>query len=124
MNNYLAVALGGAIGSMGRYWVAQMLSRNPPQGLPLATLSVNILGSLMIGVVWAYLQQRSQNELLRLFVSVGILGGFTTFSTFSLETVHLLSSGQTGHALINIGLNITICLVAVALGLGAGRWLF
>ena len=124
MNNYLAVALGGAMGSMGRYWMTLMLSRNPPNWLPLATLSVNIIGSFIIGIVWAYLQQRSQNELLRLFVSVGLLGGFTTFSTFSLETIHMISSGHVGHAVLNIGLNVIICLVAVALGMGLGRWLF
>ena len=124
MNNYLAVALGGAIGSMGRYWMTLVLSRNPPHWLPLATLSVNVIGSFIIGIVWAYLQQRSQNEMLRLFVSVGVLGGFTTFSTFSLETLHMLNSGHAGHAIINIGLNVFICIVAVVLGLGLGRWLF
>jgi CrcB protein len=124
MNNYLAVALGGAIGSMGRYWMTLALSRNPPHWMPLATLSVNVVGSLLIGIVWAYLQQRSQNELLRLLVSVGLLGGFTTFSTFSLETIHMLGAGQTGHALLNIGFNVIVCLLAVALGLALGRWLF
>lgn len=124
MNNYLAVALGGAIGSMGRYWVTLALSRNPPHWMPLATLSVNVAGSLLIGIVWAYLQQRSQNELLRLVVSVGFLGGFTTFSSFSLQTMQMLSSGQAGHALLNIGSNVIVCLLAVALGIGLGRWLF
>ena len=124
MNYYLAVAIGGAIGSMGRYWATQALNRNPPHWFPLGTLSVNIIGSLLIGLLWAYLQQRSQNEVLRLFLAVGMLGGLTTFSTFSLETIHMLSSGEIGRALVNVGLNVVICLIAVALGLALGRWVF
>ena len=123
MTNYLAVAFGGAIGSMGRYWVGLVLNKHA-QWLPLGTFFVNVVGALLIGIVWAYLQQKSQNELLRLFVSVGVLGGFTTFSTFSLETMHLLASGSTTHALANIALNVIICLIAVAAGVSFGRWLF
>ena len=123
MTNYLIVALGGAIGSMGRYWASLILNKHT-HWLPLGTLFVNVIGALLIGIVWAYLLQKPQNELLRLFVSVGVLGGFTTFSTFSLETMHLLSSGSTTQALANIALNVIICLIAVAAGVSFGRWLF
>ena len=124
MNNYLAVALGGALGSLGRYWLTISLVRYPPHWLPLGTVSVNVLGSLIIGLVWAYLQQRNESEFIRLFVAVGILGGFTTFSTFSLETVYLISESEWVRALINIMMNVVSCLLAAAAGIGIGRWLF
>lgn len=124
MTHYLAVAAGGAIGSLGRYWLTISLVRYPPHWLPLGTVTVNVLGSFMIGLVWAYLQQRSESELLRLFVAVGMLGGFTTFSTFSLETVYFLSEGEWPRAVVNILMNVVTCLLATTGGLGLGRWLF
>ena len=124
MNNYLAVALGGAIGSMGRYWLTVSMVRYPPHWLPVGTISVNVIGSFIIGVVWTYLQQRNESEFIRLFVAVGVLGGFTTFSTFSLETVYFLSEGDIGRALLNIAMNVVICLLAAAAGIGLGRWVF
>ena len=124
MNNYLAIALGGAIGSMGRYWITVSMVRYPPHWLPLGTVSVNVLGSFIIGLVWAYLQQRNESEIIRLFVAVGVLGGFTTFSTFSLETVYFLSESEWGKALANITMNLLGCLLATAVGIGLGRWLF
>ena len=124
MNNYLAIALGGAIGSMGRYWITVSLVRYPPHWLPLGTVSVNVIGSFIIGMVWAYLQQRNESEFVRLFVAVGLLGGFTTFSTFSLETVYFLSESEWGRALVNVLMNLLGCLLATATGIGLGRWLF
>ncbi len=126
MNNYLAVAFGGAIGAMGRYAVSVALIRFPLSApwLPLGTLTVNVAGSMLIGLVWAYLQQQNESEFIRLFVAVGLLGGFTTFSTFSLETMFMVAEGQWWRAAINISLNIFSCLIAAGLGLAIGRWLF
>lgn len=124
MSNYLAIALGGAIGSMGRYWITVSMVRYPPHWLPLGTVSVNVLGSFIIGLVWAYLQQRNESEIIRLFVAVGLLGGFTTFSTFSLETVYFLSESEWGKAVANILMNLLGCLLATVAGIGLGRWLF
>ncbi len=124
MNNYLAIALGGAIGSMGRYWITISMVRFPPHWLPLGTVSVNVLGSFIIGLVWVYLQQRNESEFLRLFVAVGVLGGFTTFSTFSLETVYFLSESAWSRAMVNILMNLLGCLAATTAGIGLGRWLF
>ena len=124
MNTYLAVALGGALGSMGRYWLTVSLVRYPPHWLPLGTVSVNVIGSLIIGLLWAYLQQRNESEFIRLFVAVGILGGFTTFSTFSLETIYFISENEWWRALVNIIMNVVSCLLAAAAGLAIGRWLF
>ena len=126
MNNYIAVAMGGAIGAMARYAVGVALVRFPASApwFPLGTLSVNVAGSLMIGLVWAFLQQQSESEFIRLFVAVGILGGFTTFSTFSLETIFMVSEGQWLRAGVNIMLNVLSCLIAAGMGLALGRWLF
>ena len=126
MNNYIAVALGGAIGAMGRYAVGIALQRFPASApwLPLGTLSVNVVGSLAIGVVWAFLQQQNESEFIRLFVAIGLLGGFTTFSTFSLETIFMIAEGQWLRAGINITLNVLSCLFAAGLGLALGRWFF
>ena len=124
MNNYLAIALGGAIGSVGRYWITISMVRFPPHWLPLGTVSVNVLGSFIIGLVWVYLQQRNESEFLRLFVAVGVLGGFTTFSTFSLETVYFLSESEWSRAMVNILMNLLGCLAATTAGIGLGRWLF
>jgi len=126
MSNLLAVALGGAIGAMGRYGVGIALVRSPSFALwlPLGTLSVNVVGSMLIGLVWAYLQQRNESEFIRLFVAVGLLGGFTTFSTFSLETVFMIAEGEWWRAVINISLNIFSCVAAAGIGMGLGRWLF
>ena len=126
MNNYIAVALGGAIGAMGRYAVSVALIRFPVSApwFPLGTLSVNVAGSLLIGLVWAFLQQQSQSEFIRLFIAVGLLGGFTTFSTFSLETIFMISEGLWLRAGVNITLSVMSCLLAAGLGLALGRWLF
>lgn len=126
MNNYIAVALGGAIGAVGRYAVGIALHRFPASApwFPLGTLSVNVAGSLMIGLVWAFLQQQSESEFIRLFVAIGLLGGFTTFSTFSLETLFMVSEGQWLRAGVNVTLNVMSCLIAAGVGLALGRWLF
>ena len=124
MNAYLAIALGGAIGSLGRYLVTISMVRFPPHWIPLGTVSVNVIGSFIIGLVWVYLQQRSESEFLRLFVVVGLLGGFTTFSTFSLETVYFLSESEWLRAIGNILMNLLSCLLATVIGIALGRWLF
>lgn len=124
MSNYLAIALGGAIGSLGRYLITVSMVRYPPHWLPLGTVSVNLIGSFAIGLVWVYLQQRNDSEFIRLFIAVGLLGGFTTFSTFSLETVYFLSESEWSRAVANILLNLTGCLLATTAGIGLGRWLF
>ena len=85
-------------------------------------MSVNILGSLLVGFCYAIFYQRfAGNEFLRAFIIFGILGGFTTFSTFSLETVNLVHSGFWLRALLNIIVSVLTCVVAAAAGLQIGR---
>jgi len=119
MYKLLLVGIGGFIGSLSRYlvsgWVYQLF---PERALPYGTLTVNVLGSLFIGILVALSETRYLfiGSNLRLLILVGILGGFTTFSTFSYETLSLFKDAEILRALINIALNVTMCLVAVWLG--------
>lgn len=102
MKTMILVALGGALGASLRFWVGTLLA------FPLATVAVNVLGSGAIGVVWALVASRGP---LAAFVVTGVLGGFTTFSAFSLDVVRLVEAGRSGAALIYLGGSV-ICSVA------------
>ncbi len=108
---YLWIALGGAIGSVFRFGIGQWL-HNPPY---LGTLIANISGSLLIGILAAILlSQESGESGIRYFGMIGFCGGFTTFSAFSLQTVELLSLGNYRMALLNILMNVVICIFVTA----------
>ena len=117
------VALGGAAGASLRY--GAMLAAAPLasrfHGWPVATLLVNVLGSLVIGLLAVWLVNRPMDSALRPLLVVGLLGGFTTFSSFSLDTVLLLQRGELVLALLNVLGNVLICILACALGLWIGR---
>lgn len=132
MTQLLVIALGGAVGSVCRFLVSFAISQRAQSsvlimGFPFATLLVNAVGSFLIGVAYLVLQQRFADhgayDLLRSFIVVGLLGGFTTFSAFSLETLHLLEYGLIGKALLNIIASLTICMLAVFAGATLGRWI-
>ncbi|WP_237480164.1 fluoride efflux transporter CrcB [Lichenibacterium dinghuense] len=114
----LVVALGGAIGTFGRYALA--LAMAPISGsLPWGTVIINIAGSFVIGFFGTLTLAHGRYpvpENLRLFVLVGLCGGFTTFSSFSLQTFDLLRAGAVGRALVNVGVSVVLCLCAVAVG--------
>lgn len=95
--NFLAVALGGAIGSSIRYGVS-LCYNGTHSVFALPTLSVNLIGSFIIGLLYAYCSNYSVPAPVKLFMFVGLLGGFTTFSSFSLETVNMLRNGYFGAA--------------------------
>ena len=114
----LAVALGGALGSVGRYALAGALAPIS-QGVPWGTVIINIAGSFVIGFFGTLTLSHGRfpvPETLRLFVLVGLCGGFTTFSSFSQQTLDLLRAGAVNRALVNVGASVVLCLVAVALG--------
>jgi len=118
----LAIAAGGALGALLRYWVSVAAHAAWGVGFPYGTLIANALGSLVMGALSVLLLDRiPAGPELRAGLLVGVLGAFTTFSTFSLETLHLLESGARLRALGNIALNLGLCLFAVWLGVAMGR---
>lgn len=118
---WMAVALGGATGSLARYALG-VWARTAVPGFPLATLIVNAVGGVCIGFVFAASAGRPDiPEWARTGLITGVLGGFTTFSAFSLETLLLWREGSAGLALANIALNLLLSLGGCALGLWLGR---
>ena len=114
------VALGGALGAVGRYLVG--LSLKTASGFPWPTMSVNILGSLLMGLVIGWLsRQNGGSDALRLFVAVGILGGFTTFSTFSMDLFTLLERRDIAATMLYLGGSLLGGLVAFIIGFMALR---
>jgi len=120
--NFVWVGLGGACGALLRYGVWLVVQRASP-GFPYATLAVNALGCAAAGVALAVFEREGAPSQARLFVSVGLLGGFTTFSAFGVETLALQRDGRTTAALANVALNLGLALAATYAGwrLGSAR---
>ena len=120
---YAWVALGSALGGMARYWL--VLATFPLFGpvFPWATVLINILGSFVIGLFGALTMEGrlAVPAEMRAFVMVGLCGGFTTFSSFSLQTLELIQKGRVELALANIGVSVLLCLGAVSMGYWLGR---
>jgi fluoride exporter len=116
----LAVALGGAAGSVARY-VTTLALTPLTTTFPYATLLVNVLGSFLIGYFSRVFSTPEHDPVMRLALTTGLCGGFTTFSALSAETVTLLQQGRTGRAMTYIALSLALGLGATALGLMAGR---
>ena len=115
----IAVALGGALGSLGRYWIAELFAALGVLAFPWATLFANVTGSFLIGFI-ATLTGPDGRLLvapeLRQFWMVGVCGGYTTFSSFSLQTLTLAQGGEWARAGLNVVLSVVLCLLAVWLG--------
>ena len=122
MNPFLQVALGGAIGATARYATYRMLAVHGP-GFPVATVVVNVVGSFVMGLLAVLMAQRIGNDYAPLLLT-GVLGGFTTFSAFSLDALTLWERGQTGGAAIYVVASVVLSLLAVVAGLAMGRGLF
>lgn len=124
MNNIIAIAIGGALGAVMRYVTSINIHRLLGQDFPYGTLTVNVVGSLLMGFISILLLERLMiSEFWRPVVMIGFLGAFTTFSTFSMETYNLIQAGQMAKAMINMAANLILCLSATWLGVIAGRQL-
>ena len=119
----LQVALGGAIGAALRFLTGVGVLRLVGPGFPMAIITVNIVGSFLMGVFVVAAAHRGLTHLAP-FVMTGVLGGFTTFSAFSLETVTLLERGQTGQAALYVGLSVILSIAGLMLGLWVARGIF
>ena len=116
---YLYIALGSALGGMARFWCSGFVAARMGDSFPWGTIFINILGSFVIGF-FATLSGPDSRYLIstnvRQFVMVGLCGGYTTFSSFSLQTLNLIRDGEMGAAGANIGLSVLLCMIAVWLG--------
>jgi CrcB protein len=122
MNMLLAVAAGGAIGSVGRYLFAGWVMRavGAPGGFPWGTLAVNVVGGFVMGLIVELLARRGGvAEEVRAFLAVGVMGGFTTFSSFSLEVVLLWQRGDAAQAAAYIAASVVFAVGGLLLGLQA-----
>lgn len=119
-----AIAVGGAAGSVLRYWLSTGVYGVLGRSFPYGTLVVNVLGCLAMGALYVWLVERTGAEAYwRAGLLVGLLGGFTTFSAFSIETVSLIEAGEPARAAANVVSSVTLCLVATGLGVAVGRQL-
>ncbi len=118
---YLWVAVGGALGSVGRYWLNGIVSRHFGETFPFGTLTINVTGSFLIGIFAALAIPEGRMDspsraFTTQFLMIGVCGGYTTFSSFSLQTLNLARDGEWLYAGGNVILSVVLCLVAVWLG--------
>lgn len=119
MESYLWIAAGSALGGMGRYWLSGVAATLLGGTFPWGTLIVNVLGSFIIGFFVAMTGPGGRimvGTLPSQFVTLGFCGGFTTFSSFSLQTLTLVNDGEWLYAGLNVGASVVVCLVAVWIG--------
>ena len=122
---YLAVALGGALGAVARYWISTSIQPPNNSEFPVGTLLVNVIGSLLIGILFVVIAERSLlSESYRQLLIVGFLGAMTTFSTFSLDALLLFQQGHYNTALFYILSSVVVCLFAAYAGLLIARTIF
>jgi CrcB protein len=124
MRQLLAIAAGGGVGALLRFWVSTGTHAILGRGFPYGTFAVNVLGSLLMGFLYVWLLDRVvTGPVVRAFLLIGLLGGFTTFSTFSIESLNLIEAGQILKALVNVLLSVTVCITAAGLGVLIARQL-
>jgi CrcB protein len=126
MQAYVLVAIGSALGGVSRHWLSGLVASHTTGQFPWGTILVNVLGSFVIGLANAVTGPTGRFGMdldARLFIMVGLCGGFTTFSSFSLQTLALLETGHAMEAGANVLLSVAICLLSVWLGHVAGTML-
>ena len=121
----ISIAIGGAAGSLCRYGMSNGIYLLLGRSFPYGTLAVNILGSFIMGSVYILMIERvSISEELRAGITIGLLGAFTTFSTFSIETINLIESGEILKAGLNILFSVTLCIAGCWLGMHLSRQIY
>jgi CrcB protein len=117
---FLVVAVGGGLGAAARFWLADSIRTRRPSSMPIGTIAVNVLGSFVIGVVTGLVLAVGAGpfEQWRLFLATGICGGFTTFSTATVESVALARGGHVWRAVLNTLGTLVVTVAAVAAGIG------
>ncbi len=116
--------LGGGVGAVARYWLQGLVHSKINSVFPFGTFAVNVLGCLVIGSLMSALEDRFLvHPSLRVFLTIGILGGFTTFSSFSFETIQLFRDGELLYALANVLASLILCLGGTWLGVQLGKFI-
>ncbi len=124
MNQLIAIAGGGAIGALLRFWLSTGVYQLLGRGFPWGTLVVNVLGSFLMGLLFVFFMERGLvSPELRAAVLVGLLGSLTTFSTFSMETLTLIEQADYLKAVLNMLVSVVVCVLACGAGLVLGRQL-
>jgi fluoride exporter len=116
---YLWVAIGGALGSVGRFWLTNFITLRAGENFPWGTILINVTGSFIIGIFAAFTDpdgRMAASPSFRQFFMIGICGGYTTFSAFSLQTLRLMQGREWLHAGANVLLSVTLCVLAVWFG--------
>ncbi len=122
MSQLVYIAAGGATGALMRYWMSNGIYALLGRGFPYGTLTVNVVGSLLMGFCYVFMIERMDVSVeWRAALMIGLLGAFTTFSTFSIETLNLLESGEQMKAALNILLSVTLCILGCWIGMIVGR---
>ncbi len=122
MGNFLTIGLGAFLGANARYLLGTWFAARYGSDFPWGTLSINVSGSLALGFLLAFLEQRGiADPSYRLLLGTGFLGAYTTFSTFSYETIALLQDGEYWQMLLNVGSSVALGLIGAILGIAAGR---
>jgi fluoride exporter len=114
--NWIVVMVGGGLGSAARYGLRLLLPAGPAASLPWATACANVVGCVLGGVVLRLVLEREMGEPWRLFLLTGVLGGFTTFSAFGVETVELAAAGKMRLAVMNVVVNVGLSLLGCVVG--------
>jgi fluoride exporter len=125
MSTYMWIAVGGALGSMARFFVSSAFARLVGEAFPWGTIIVNISGCLLIGILATVSGPDGRLEVapdFRQFLLIGICGGYTTFSSFSLQTLNLIRNGEMMGAAGNAAVSFVACMVAVWIGATLGQW--
>jgi CrcB protein len=122
MNQVLAIAAGGAVGSVLRFWMSTWVHSFAGRSFPYGTLTVNVIGCLAMGFLFVlFFDRLSDNAVLRAGILIGVLGGFTTFSSFSIETLNLIEQGAWLKAVVNMTGSLLLCVGATWVGVILGR---